>query len=239
MSQGPTLVIVAHGAQNLKDVETFGKQDPYLQFSLDFNNPKSFQKTFVHKDAGKTATWNQTFTVSLAGEPELFIELMDEETTADAVIAFAAIPVNQIVHAPGATMHGVFDLFTPDGKQQGEVNLTLTAHNVPGQNTQPAIQTSTPVKGTSHISELHHKRIKSLKNRETAADAGGAAFGGLLAVGAGLLANKLMDDKKKEEEARKEAERQAQLEHSKFENEKKRLEEERAAFQRTQLEQQA
>ncbi|KAI1320809.1 hypothetical protein EDD11_009766 [Mortierella claussenii] len=240
--QGPTLAIIAHGAQNLADVEMIGKQDPYLQFSLDFNNPKSFQKTFVHKDSGKSATWNQSFSVPLTGEPELFIEIMDEETTVDAVIAFAAIPINQVVHAPGGTMNGVFDVFTPSGKQQGEVNLTLTAHNVPGQNTGfggQAAPPAGPVKGTSHISELHQKRIKSLKSKETAADAGTAAFGGLLAVGAGLLVNKLVNDQKHEEEARKQAERQAQAEREKFENEKKRLEEERANFQRTQSEQQA
>ncbi|KAG0367663.1 hypothetical protein BGZ54_003497 [Gamsiella multidivaricata] len=229
MSQGPTLVIVAHGAQNLQDVETLGKQDPYLQFSLDFNNSKSFQKTFVHKDAGKTPTWNQTFSIPLAGEPELFIEIMDEETTVDAVIAFAAIPINQVVHAPGGSMNGIFDVYSPNGKPQGEVNLTLTAHNVPGQNTGAAVS-GQPVKGTSHISEAHQKRVKSLKNKETAADAGSAAFGGLLAVGAGLLANKFMNDKEKEDKARKEAELLSQADREKFENEKKRLEEERASF---------
>ncbi|KAG0205273.1 hypothetical protein BGX28_003075 [Mortierella sp. GBA30] len=236
--QGPTLVIVAHGAQNLVDVETFGKQDPYLQFSLDINNPKSFQKTFVHKNAGKAATWNQTFTVPLAGEPELFIEIMDEETTADAVIAFAAIPINQVVHAPGGTINGVFNVFTPNGKQQGEINLTLTAYSVPGQNvSQPAAPTG-PVKGTSHISEFHQKRVKSLKNKETASDVGMAVGGGLLAVGAGLLVNKLVNDHKKEEDSKKEAERQAQAERERFEDEKKKLEQDRANLALQQLQQQ-
>ncbi|KAF8930756.1 C2 domain-containing protein [Dissophora ornata] len=237
--QGPTLAIVAHGAQNLQDVETLGKQDPYFRFSLDFNNAKSFQKTFVHKNAGKTPTWNQSFSVPLAGEPELYIEIMDEETTADAVIAFAAIPINQVVHAPGGTMNAVFDVYTPNGKQQGQVNLTLTAYNVPGQNTGYGGQAAgQPVKGTSHISELHQKRIKSLKNKEIASDVGTAALGGLLAVGTGLLVNKLVNDHRHEEDARKEAERQAQLDRERVENERRRLEEERADFQRTQSQEQ-
>ncbi|KAF9186604.1 hypothetical protein BGZ51_001859 [Haplosporangium sp. Z 767] len=227
---GPSLTVVAHGAQNLKEVETLGKQDPYFRFSLDLNNPKSFQKTFVHKGAGKTATWNQSFTVPLAGEPEIFVEVMDDETTADAVIGFAAIPINQVVHAPGGTMNGVFDLYTPDGKQHGEVNLTLTAHNVPGQNTGVATQGMSPVKGTSHINEAHQKRAKSLKNRETAADVGSTAMGGLFAVGAGLLANKFANDNKKEEAARKEAELNAQMERERFEQEKQKLEQDRASF---------
>ncbi|KAF9112577.1 hypothetical protein BGX27_003168 [Mortierella sp. AM989] len=234
----PTLVIYAHGAHNLLDVEAFGKQDPYLQFSLDFSNPSAFQKTFVHKDAGKTPVWNQTFTLPLAGEPELFVEIMDQETTADAIIAFAAIPINQVVHAPGATMNGLFDVYTPDGKVQGQLNLTLTAHNVPGQNTQVSNQPPQQIKGTSHINEAHQKRVKSLKKKEAAADAGTAALGGLLAVGAGFLVNKLVNDQKKEGDARKEAEHNAQLEREKFELEKKRLDEERANFQRQQSAQQ-
>ncbi|KAK5822286.1 C2 domain-containing protein [Linnemannia elongata] len=234
MMQGqPTLTVTAHGAQNLQDVETIGKQDPYVQFSTDFTNTKSFQKTFVHKDAGKTPTWNQTFSFVLAGEPELFVEIMDEETTADAVIAFAAIPINQIVHAPGGTFNGIFDVYTPSGKTQGEINLTLVAHNVPGQNTSPA-PAGQPVKGTSHINIEHQKRMKSLANREKAADAGTAAFGGLLAVGAGLLANKLVNDNKKEAEAKKEAERAAAAERERFENEKHQLEAQRHQFEQQQ-----
>jgi hypothetical protein len=235
MMQGqPTLSVTAHGAQNLQDVETIGKQDPYVQFSTDFQNAKSFQKTYVHKDAGKTPTWNQSFTFTLAGEPELFVEIMDQETTADAVIAFAAIPINQVVHAPGGTFNGIFDVYTPSGKTQGEINLTLTAHNVPGQNTTPANPSAQPVKGTSHISELHQKRVKSLANKEKAADVGTAAFGGLLAVGAGLLANKFVNDNKKEEEAKKEAERAAAAERERFDTEKKQLEAQRLQFEQQQ-----
>ncbi|KAF8929032.1 hypothetical protein BGZ47_001317 [Haplosporangium gracile] len=235
MMQGqPTLTVTAHGAQNLQDVETIGKQDPYVQFSTNYTNPKSFQKTFVHKDAGKTPTWNQTFSFVLAGEPELYVEIMDEETTVDAIIAFAAIPINQIVHAPGGTFNGIFDVYTPSGKTQGEINLTLVAHNVPGQNTSPAHPAGQPVKGTSHISVEHQKRVKSLANREKAADAGSAAFGGLLAVGAGLLANKLVNDNKREEEAKKEAERAAAAERERFENEKHQFEAQRHQFEQQQ-----
>ncbi|KAF9436588.1 hypothetical protein BGZ76_003500 [Entomortierella beljakovae] len=230
----PTLVIYAHGAQNLQDVETLGKQDPYLQFTLDINNPQSFQKTFVHKDAGKAPVWNQTFTVPLAGEPELFVEIMDQEATVDSVVAFAAIPINQVVHAPGGTMNGIFSVYTPSGKPQGELNLTLTAHSVPGQNTQPISQPPQPVNGTSHINEAHQRRVKGTKNKEAAADVGTAALGGLLAVGAGLLVNKLVNDKKKDDNSRKESERASQLEREKFELERKRLDEERANFERQQ-----
>ncbi|KAG0240852.1 hypothetical protein BGW41_006607 [Actinomortierella wolfii] len=232
MSGVPTLSLTVHGAQNLEDVETFGKQDPYFRFSLDFNNAKSFQKTFVHKDGGKNPTWNQSFTVQLNGEPELYIEIMDEETSVDAPIAFAAIPINQVVYAPGGSMNGVFDVFTPNGKQAGQVTLTMAVQNVPGQNTGPINQAS--VHGTSHINEAHQKRVKSLKTKETAADAATAGIAGIAAVGAGFLINKLVNDKEKEEKAKKEAEAAAQAERERFEAEKLKLEQERQAFSQQQ-----
>ncbi|KAF9926678.1 hypothetical protein FBU30_003791, partial [Linnemannia zychae] len=231
--QAPTLSIVAHGASNLKDVETIGKQDPYFRFTLDINNPKTFQKTFTHKNAGKNPVWNQSFNTPLNGEQDLFIEIMDEETTTDAIIAFAAIPLNQVVHAPGGSLNAIFPVYTPDAKQNGEVTLTLTVHNVPGQNTNyqsPGICADARY-GTSRIVDVHLKRVKSLKNKERATDAGMAVAGGLFALGAGLLANKLNNDHNKEEQAKKEAELEQQQEHERFEEEKKRLEEERQKFQ--------
>ncbi|KAG0209515.1 hypothetical protein BGX28_010288 [Mortierella sp. GBA30] len=237
--QGPSLSIVAHGASNLKDVEMFGKQDPYFRFTLDISEPKTFQKTFVHKNAGQTPVWNQSFEIPLNGEPDLFIEIMDEATTADGVIGFAAIPINQVVHAPGGTLCGFFDVFLPNGTPHGEVSLTLTARNVPGQQMSTPGYPSAPVKGHSYIVEAHQKRIKSLKNKEMATDAGIAVAGGLFAVGAGLLANKIIGDNRREEEERREAEHEEELEHERFEREKRRLEEERAAFERTQAEEQA
>ncbi|KAF9314133.1 hypothetical protein BGZ91_006074 [Linnemannia elongata] len=172
--QAPTLSIIAHSASNLKDVESFGKQDPYFRFTLNLENPKSFQKTFVHKNAGKNPVWNQSFNTPLNGEQDLFIEIMDEENTTDAVIAFAAIPLNQVVHAPGGNLNAIFPVYTPDGKQNGEVTLTLTAHNVPGQDSgyHAAGRQEDARFGISRIVDVHLKRVKSLKNKEKATDAG-------------------------------------------------------------------
>ncbi|KAF8953144.1 hypothetical protein BGZ52_001569 [Haplosporangium bisporale] len=234
-SLGSTLTIAVHSAANLQDVETIGKQDPYFQFTLDISNPKSIQKTFVHKNGGKSPVWNQTFNVPLNGESELFFEIMDEETTADAVIGFAAINLSQVLHAPGGVLNAAFPVYTPAGKEKGEVTLTLSASNVPGQGLAPAGF----ARGQSHISEAHLKRVKSLKNKERAADVGVAVMGGLAALGVGLLANKVVNDNKKEEQAHREAEAAAQAEHERFESEKKQFEEQRAAYERTQSEQQS
>ncbi|KAF8943562.1 hypothetical protein BGZ47_005302 [Haplosporangium gracile] len=231
--QAPTLSIIAHSASNLKDVESFGKQDPYFRFTLDLENPKSFQKTFVHKNAGKNPVWNQSFNTPLNGEQDLFIEIMDEENTTDAIIAFAAIPLNQVVHAPGGSLNAIFPVYTPDGKQNGEVTLTLTVHNVPGQNSgyHAAGGQDDARFGVSRIVDVHLKRAKSLKNKEKAADASIAVAGGLFALGAGLLANKLNSDYNKQEQAKKNAELEQKQEHERFEDEKRRLEAEQAKFQ--------
>ncbi|KAF9366330.1 hypothetical protein BGX34_004255 [Mortierella sp. NVP85] len=199
---GPTLVVVAHGASGLKDVEAIGKQDAYLQFTVrdDFQD---YQKTTVHKGAGSTPVWNnQTFNVALAGQPELYLEIMDQEVTADAIIAFASIPINYVVFAPGATLSGHFAVFTPEGQPNGHVHLTLTAYNVPGQNTAPP-NPAQPPQCFSHTTQAHQARAMSLKRREQAADAGAAVAGGLLAVGVGLLANKLMGGDKHESKSEK------------------------------------
>ncbi|KAF9178731.1 hypothetical protein BGZ51_007447 [Haplosporangium sp. Z 767] len=231
--QGPSLFIIAHGASDLKDVEMLGKQDPYLQFGLDLSNPKSFQKTYTHKNAGKTPSWNQSFEIPLNGEPDLYVEIMDQEATVDGAIGFLAIPINQVVYAPAGTLCGVFDVFLPNGQPQGEVHLTLTAKNIPGMmNTfggaQPgyAQQQQQPVKGQSYVLEAHQKRVKSLANKEKAGDIGMAVGAGLLAVGAGFLANKVINDMEEEEEEQKRAEEEAEREREQFEEEKRRLEEE-------------
>jgi hypothetical protein len=202
-----------------------------LRFTLDLENPKSFQKTFVHKNAGKNPVWNQSFNIPLNGEQDLFIEIMDEETTTDAIIAFAAIPINQVIHAPGGNLNAIFPVYTPDGKQNGEVTLTLTAHNVPGQNSgYHAGHQEDARYGVSRIVDVHLKRAKSLQNKEKATDAGIAVAGGLFALGAGLLANKLNNDHNKEEQARKDAEAEEEREREMFEKEKRRLEAEQAQF---------
>lgn len=164
---------------------------------------------------------------------------MDEETTADAVIGFAAIPMAQVYNAPGATFFGTFDLYTVGLKQVGQVTLTLTAHNIPGSNPGYGVQGASPIRGESRVNELHQKRIKSMKSKEIASEVGVAALGGLFAVGAGLLANKLVQDGNKKEQARKEQEAEAQAEREKFEADKKALEEQRSTYEKTHSEEQA
>ncbi|KAF9379021.1 hypothetical protein CPB97_009213 [Podila verticillata] len=179
-----SLEIVARNATDLKDVESMGKNDAYAQFSLNIKDAKSFQKTKTHKNCGANATWDQT--IVLEGAPDehrvLYVEVMEEDLGADAPIGFTAIPLDQIQSGP---VSGQFDLFTSDGKQKGEISLNL---RFLGNAAQP-VHGGSNTRSRVELVPEHQKRIKSLKNRETAQDVGVAVGAGLLAFGAAYLAS--------------------------------------------------
>ncbi|KAI8081352.1 uncharacterized protein BX664DRAFT_302005 [Halteromyces radiatus] len=226
-SESQTLIVNAVGANFQKDGQKLGTQDPYMQFTLNLEDKKSFQKTYTAKNGGKTPSWNQSFNLPLQGEPDLFIEVLDKETTADALIGFAAIPINQVVHAQGGSINGLFDLYDVKNNVVGEINLILQAQGF--QNSSNQQPPSSPVRFQSYVHEVHQKRCKSLRTKEHVAEAGTAILGGALAIGAGLLGKKLYDDHKKEEQEEKdraEEEERRRQEFSQREEELKRREEE-------------
>lgn len=216
-SQPQTLFLTIHSASQLVNVETFGKQDPYLQFSLDFSDPKSFQRTYTHRNAGQDATWNQSFIVPMqAGSQHLFIEVMDEESLgAPELIGFAAIPLNPVLAS--GHLNAVFGIFTVDGKSAGEVHLTLAT------TPQGPHQPQQVVRGHSYVHEDHLKRCKSLRKKAIATDIGAVAVGGALAIGAGLFGKKLFDHHRQHEQE----EGRRHEEQERMEQERHRIEEER------------
>ncbi|KAI9260199.1 hypothetical protein BY458DRAFT_516868 [Sporodiniella umbellata] len=235
-----SLSINVCSASNLVAVQHFGKQDPYLRMTLDFNQKDSYLKTFTHTDAGDHATWNQSFTVSLNGEPDLFVEVMNEERTADEIIGFAAIPINQIIYNPGGNMNGLFDVFDLKGVKAGTLHLQLVAIGFP--NSQPADMSGAPMQGRSYVNEAHAQKIKSHKNKATGIAVGGALLGGALAVGAGFLGKKMYDDHQaQEEEEHRQEEEKARIEHeeeerrnserTQFDEERRRFEEEKRQYE--------
>ncbi|KAG0052049.1 hypothetical protein BGZ83_003033 [Gryganskiella cystojenkinii] len=203
-----SLKITVHSADHLEDVEHFGKNDPYARFSFDFKNDKSFQKTSVKKNAGKAAVWNETVTLEhLKPEyQELYVEVMDDEKTVDAPIGFCAIPLRQVLEAPGLIRTAYFDLYSTDGKQKGTISLTLAVAQA-GQPMAAAehISGRASIQGQSMIVAAHHLRVKGLKNKEKVADGTGLALAGMAAIGAKYLLDQHKDGKKAEEAAKKEA----------------------------------
>ncbi|KAF9170449.1 hypothetical protein BGX21_009004 [Mortierella sp. AD011] len=192
-----SLQIFAHGANHLEDVEHFGKNDPYAQFTFDLSDKKSFHKTAVKKNAGKNVEWNQEIIIEYDPNRNhtLYVEVLDDETTADKPIGFADIPLRQVIDAPGQSFKGRFDLYTGDAKAKGTISLTLSILN-PGQAAHVA--TSGPeLKGFSQLDGEHQSRFKSLKNKEKASDLAVAA-----GIGAAILgAKKLHDEHKKDKGA--------------------------------------
>ncbi|CAO3645949.1 unnamed protein product [Mucor hiemalis] len=216
-----SLSIHVSSATELVSAQTFGKQDPFLQFSLNYEQKDEFLKTFTHKNAGENATWNQTFTISLNGEADLFVEVLDEESTVNEVIGFAAIPINQVVHADGANMNGLFEIYNTKGERAGLLNLQLAALGFPNSRT-PDFN-GEPVQGQSYVHEGHCARMKSSKKKATGVAVGGALLGGALAIGAGFLGKKLYDDRQEAEQEREQEE--AEQQRLKDEEETRRREE--------------
>lgn len=240
-----TLSIHVTSATELISVQTFGKQDPFFQFALNYEEKDNFVKTFTDKNAGENPTWNQSFTVSLHGEPDLFVEILDEESSVDEVIGFAAIPINQVVYAEGAYMNGIFKLFDTKGEPAGFVNLQLAAQGFPNSRT-PDFNCE-PIQGQSYVHEGHCARMKSSEKKATGVTVAGGLLGAGLAIGAGFLAKKLYDDQQEEEEAQRLQEEEAQRlqeeeeaarreEDEKRQQEREEFEEERARFEREKAE---
>ncbi|KAI8983987.1 C2 domain-containing protein, partial [Mycotypha africana] len=197
-----SLSIHVIAASDLKDVETLGKNDPYVQCTLDYNNKNAYLRTSTKKDAGNSATWNEAFNTALNGEADLFVEVLDEERSVDEVIGFAAIPLNQVVNAPGAHLNAIFDIYDTKENRAGQIHLQLVAQGFP--NSQPPNFNSEPIRGQSYVEEGHRARMKSTNRKAAGVTVGGALLGGALAVGAGFLGKKLYDDRKAEDEQEEE-----------------------------------
>jgi hypothetical protein len=217
--------------------QKLGKQDPFLQFSLNFEEKDSFLKTFTHKNAGENATWNQTFTISLNGEENLYVEVLNEETTVNEVIGFCAIPIKQIVESQGANMNGLFEIYNTKGERAGEINLQLAASGFPNSET-PNFNCA-PIRGQSYVHESHSVRMTSTKKKSTGMAIGGAILGAGLAVGAGFLGKKMYDNHEEQEaeEERQKVEAEAEeqrkrLEQQKFEHDRDELSSERERYDR-------
>ncbi|KAF9568825.1 hypothetical protein EC968_002846 [Mortierella alpina] len=178
-----SLCITVHKADNLKDVEHLGKNDPYVQVTFNFEDKASFKKTNIKKNAGKHAVWEENlildnYTPNV--QHNLYVEVLEDDIGVDPPIAFASIPLNQIHSTPGQPFRGLFPLYTASGKERGSISLTLVVF----QSGQAVPNVSAPeVPGRSEMDAKHHKRIEGMKKMEKVSDLGmvagaiGAAVG--------------------------------------------------------------
>jgi len=89
---GP-LTITVHGCIGLKDVQTFGKQDPLCKLHY----AKEKFQTKVHDDGGKNPVWEQSFIFNLDGsEDSVHFSVLNKNTVSDDVIGRADVPVDRL-----------------------------------------------------------------------------------------------------------------------------------------------
>ncbi|KAF9153687.1 hypothetical protein BG015_002897 [Linnemannia schmuckeri] len=206
-----TLKVTVHQADHLEDVERFGKNDPYARISFGLDG-KHTAKTQTLKNAGKEAAWNKTLELTDYNPQEhetLYLEILDEETGFDEPIAFTAIPLHQVLAAPGHALRGRFDLHTVKGKQRGEILLSIVVIN-PGQT--EGAHPQSEIRGLVKLDSAQQARINSLSRKEKAGDAGTAA----LLAGAILGAKALHDSHKDASKVARDQQEQAKAENREY-----------------------
>ncbi|KAF9436589.1 hypothetical protein BGZ76_003501 [Entomortierella beljakovae] len=185
-------------AEEMKDVERMGKNDPYVTLTLDLKNKDSFVKTAIKKNAGKEATWNETLFLENYDpnrHNELFVNVLDDESLADEPIGFTAIGLNQVSNAPGKALKAKYELNMTNGKQKGFITIEVIVLH-PGEQAR-ALSQAQAARGNSQLNGAQQDYIKGLERKEKAGDAAAAA-----AIVGGLFAAKgMMGGKKEQKEA--------------------------------------
>lgn len=129
VSHAGRLFLEVVGGRNLKNMELFGKQDPYMK--LNFKAYKLRTKT--HQSGGRAPVWNQTFSFELDGkDPDIAIECFDEDTTKDDFIGGASVNIQQIVNGKGS------EVWVPIANKKG-VNTGEVAFKAKFAQYRPAI----------------------------------------------------------------------------------------------------
>eukprot|EP01029_Cantina_marsupialis_P015321 TRINITY_DN335_c0_g1_i1.p1 TRINITY_DN335_c0_g1~~TRINITY_DN335_c0_g1_i1.p1 ORF type:complete len:399 (-),score=160.10 TRINITY_DN335_c0_g1_i1:312-1508(-) len=103
-------------AINLRDVQSFGKQDPYGIVRLG----STWFKTKVHKDGGKKAFWNETFDLPARLDCNVKIEVNNKNVTDKEKIGECEVPISQFLH--GGVVDAWYELFHGK-KKAGQVHL--------------------------------------------------------------------------------------------------------------------
>ncbi|KAJ3060524.1 hypothetical protein HK102_009461 [Quaeritorhiza haematococci] len=80
-------------AKNLKDEETLGRNDPYVELSVD---KKHVQKTSVKQNTN-TPVWNETLTLAInEGDNALNVKVLDKDTLDSDKIGEATVPLGDV-----------------------------------------------------------------------------------------------------------------------------------------------
>ncbi|GAB4820220.1 hypothetical protein N2152v2_007266 [Parachlorella kessleri] len=111
-------------AVKLRDVESWGRQDPLVVVEVAGQKMSTKTKT----DAGKNPVWNERFKfvqINPAFATEMSVRVMDKNVMAsDTEIGHARVPLTAIYSK--ATQELRIPLVSPKGKSAGELQLLLT-----------------------------------------------------------------------------------------------------------------
>ncbi|KAF9360705.1 hypothetical protein BGX34_007609 [Mortierella sp. NVP85] len=172
--------ILARHANALEDVENFGKNDPYVWFTLDLEDKNAHGTTSTKNNAGNNVEWDEVVVLDnydASRHHNLYVEVFDKEAGLDQIIGYATIPLHQVVSAHNHSLKAKFDLLNTDGKQKGTISLTITIIDS-DRSGEAWANDGAEVKGESTDDAKHQDRIGSITRNEKVGDAA--------AVGAGL-----------------------------------------------------
>ena len=114
--QGGMLTIKAVHGKLTRDLETFGKQDPYVKITY-MGTP---YKTRVHENGGKNPVWNQEFTFRIGStSDDILVECKDDDTIGAKMIGKSTIKASAF-----CINNGVREYFTVTdnyGKSVGQI----------------------------------------------------------------------------------------------------------------------
>ncbi|KAG2494661.1 hypothetical protein HYH03_007177 [Edaphochlamys debaryana] len=91
---GGTLWITIQHAKDLKNVELFGRQDPYCVVKV---GDKAF-RTHVARNGGRCPVWNESFEFHCVHHHSVEILIKDSDILRDELIGIATIPLEAVRH---------------------------------------------------------------------------------------------------------------------------------------------
>ncbi|CAN0162422.1 unnamed protein product, partial [Pylaiella littoralis] len=115
------LYVKAKEARGLKDVQTFGRQDPFLKLWVGRGGTKV--RTRVHVDGGKNAKWDESFAFNLeniAPDEYLHFEVTNKNVMDTKNIGMGKVPLAAFGPAETSAWHAIY---CPKGKHAGLVLL--------------------------------------------------------------------------------------------------------------------
>ena len=125
MNSNSRIILTILRAKFNTDLDSFGKQDPFVQFKYNGR----LLKTSTKAGAGKEATWNEEFTLDniareIAAGNKLRLEALDDDTVSDDWIG-ATMPLsyNELVNTSDKVMRKL-EFVDKAGREIGYVNIS-------------------------------------------------------------------------------------------------------------------